>query len=508
MDTGGSRAGLERALAAWGRRKWLATLVGTAAAAAGVTTVMSLPNVYRATATVLVEQPRGDLAAAGELDTRLQLINQEILSRSRLEALIQTHGLYPRLRGQASPEALAARMRRDIRTEFKSLPQANGPGSTIGFTLAYRGPDPRAVAQVANALASFYVEQDAKIRQRQTAGAVTVLDAQLEQMKRDLLAQERALAEFQEQHRGELPQHADLNLAALERLHGDLRAASAQKARALDRRDALLERLADEDAGRVAPADPGLARRARLQQELGDLRQRFSEKHPDVIQKRAELAALGLPEEEAAAAAPAGRADRRVREAAADLDEEIRSYRAEEARLRGQIDAYAQRLENAPLRQRGLQEITRDYQATRDLYDALRKRYEQAHLESGLSAEQAGPRFRVVDPAVVPSDPVAPNRMVLLLLALGGAAALGLLAAAAAETLDGSFHTADDLSAFTRVPVLASIPLIVTAGDRRRSRLRVALAAAALFLTVAGLVHAAHRVARGQEALVAMLARS
>jgi uncharacterized protein involved in exopolysaccharide biosynthesis len=210
-----SRAqGLERALAAGSRRKWLALVVFTAAAAAGISTVLGLPDVYRATATVLVEQPRTDPGAPAELDTRLQLINQEILSRSRLTSLIHTYGLYPGLR-DASADAQAARMRRDIRTEFKSLPQANGPGSTIGFTLAYRGGDPRAVAQVTNALASFYVEQDAKLRERQTAGAVTVLDAQLADMKRDLLAQERAMADFQDQHRGELPQYADANMAAM-----------------------------------------------------------------------------------------------------------------------------------------------------------------------------------------------------------------------------------------------------------------------------------------------------
>jgi polysaccharide biosynthesis transport protein len=503
MYAGGRAQGLERAMAAGGRRKGLALLVFTVTAAAGITAVLSLPDVYRATATVLVEQSRTDPSAPAELDTRLQLINQEILSRSRLTSLAHTHGLYPGLRG-ASPDAVAARMRRDIRTEFKSLPQASGPGSTIGFTLAYRGPDPRAVAQVANALASFYVEQDAKLRERQTTGAVTVLDAQLEDMKRDLLAQERELAQFQDQHRGELPQYADANLAAMERLHADLRAVSEQKARALDRREALLSRLAAEDAGSAPPADPVAARRAKLQQELSDLRQRFSEKHPDVIQKRAELAALPAVEEAAEAPRPAARS----REAAADLDEEIRGFRAEESRLRGEIAAYGQRLENAPLRQRDLQVITRDYQATRDLYDSLRKRYEQAQLDSGLSAEQAGPRFRIVDPAVVPTDPVAPNRMVLLLVALGAAAAAAVGAAALAETLDGSFHTADELTAFTRVPVLASIPLIVTAADRRRSRLRAAVVAVAVLLGVAGLVHAAHRVARGQETLVAMLARS
>ena len=137
---------LDRFWAVWSRRKWLALVVFTLTAAAAFTISLGLPDVYRATATVLVEQPKAEMAVPAELEMRLQVISQEMLSRSRLEPMIEGLGLYPRERGNNSPEALVQRMRRDIRTEFKALPQPGGP-STVAFTLSYRGTNPQTVAR-------------------------------------------------------------------------------------------------------------------------------------------------------------------------------------------------------------------------------------------------------------------------------------------------------------------------------------------------------------------------
>ena len=100
-----------------------------------------MPSVYDATATVLVEEAQVDPAAAGRLDRRLQLITQEIQSRSRLEKLIEDFGLYPHLRGRYPTEGTVQRMRRDIRTEFKAPPVAGGPASTLAFAITYRAPE-------------------------------------------------------------------------------------------------------------------------------------------------------------------------------------------------------------------------------------------------------------------------------------------------------------------------------------------------------------------------------
>jgi len=494
----------------WSRRKWLAMAVFAVAAAASITVALSLPPIYRATATVIVEQSRTE-SGTGELESRLQLIGQEILSRSRLEGVIRTFDLYPGLRERASVEGIVNRMRSDIRTESKLHPQPGGLGSTIAIAISYRGPDPEQAAQVANALASFYLDEDRKLRDRLATSEVRVLKAQLDEVKASLDEQERASGT------AGLPLQTDATMANLSRLQADLRTASDERMRAVDRRSELLRDLEDADAPpALVRAGPGpvALRLATKRSELADLRQRFSESYPDVIRLRDEVAAL---EREASAeaasaddppvASSTGRSTR-LREALRDVESEITGLRSEETRLRAEIGDHIRRLEDAPRRQAGMAEAGRDQQTTRDLYDAIRKRYEQALLEQGDSARPASSPFRILDPAIVPVDPVAPNRLVLLFLALMGSLALGAAAAFVAEKLDTSLHSADDLRSFTVVPVVASIPLIVTDRDRRARRRRAVLVAASLLAGLGLMVHTVHGVARTNEDVVLMLGRS
>jgi uncharacterized protein involved in exopolysaccharide biosynthesis len=124
-DTPQKGVGIERLLAAWGRRKWLAVLVFAVPFVAAVTVIFSLPTFYRSTAVVLVDRQQVPEAfvrptVTSELETRLNTISQEILSRARLEALITRFGLYPGLRKEGQNEELVERMRRDIKLELKT----------------------------------------------------------------------------------------------------------------------------------------------------------------------------------------------------------------------------------------------------------------------------------------------------------------------------------------------------------------------------------------------------
>jgi len=508
----------ERLREVWSRRKWLAVAVFALIAAAGATLAWSLPNVYRATATVLVEEPRVEPTVAAELDRRLQLISEEILSRARLDAIVRRFGLYARLRQWASAEAAVDQMRRDIKTRFQASSLSGGAGGTITVALSYRGTDADTVTRVANALAGLYVEEDRIIRERRASGTVQRLGAQLQELKQTVDAQEREVATFQERHLGELPQQSEANLAALEQLHAQLRATSEERLRALDRRNDLLRRQAeldDDDTGTTAVATSP-RRLDKLKDELAELQRRFSDRYPDVIRLKAEIAQLESqplaadvtpPVAAVPTARGSGRTTARLRESLSEVERQIEMFRSDEARLRSGISGYIQRLENAPRRQRALQEISRDYQTTRDLYDTLRKRYEQAQLEEGTETGDAGPRFRVLDPAVVPANPAAPNRLLLLLFAVLASLATAAAAAVGAERLDTSFKNADEVRAFTAVPVLVSIPHMVSAGEARSRRLRFAAVAVSLLLAIGGVVHASRAVARDNDALVSMLSR-
>jgi polysaccharide biosynthesis transport protein len=516
--------GLPAIVETWRRRRGIALATFVAPFAAAISLAIVLPDVYKGVATVLVERQAvsDTLAQAivpGEIETRLESLSQQILGRARLQDLIDRFGLYSDLRGRASREALVERMRRDIRLEPKGLDPGSGRGGTIAFTLTYRGRDPRTVAAVANALASFYVDQDRKTREEETSGATAFLRQQLDEAKARLQDQDRRIGEFKKEHSGELPEQVEANLAALERFNMQLRLNGESQIRALERRDDLARKLAE--AGIADPdggADAVASRITRLKSELLDLQRKYRDKYPDVVRLKEEIA--GLERQLAPAAGPPGNAAdsragaaprpsdpavQRLQESFAGAQASIRALRDEERQLRRSIDAGQKRIEDAPQREQDLHVLSRDYLATKDLYESLLKRLQDAQIAENLEERSQGERFRILDEAVVPQEPSGPNRLAILLAGLAAALGLAIGATALAEQLDTSFHAIADLRAFTRVPVLVSIPPIVTDGDLRRRRRRRRAAMLPVALGLALIAGATCLVVRGSSPVLRLL---
>lgn len=504
---------IDFALAMWRRRKWLAVPVFTVVLVGTVAAARSLPDIYSSTTTVLVQHQQVperfvESSAPGELETRIRTINQEILSRSRLHELIVRFGLYPELGPEASPEAIVRRMRRDIRLDFTEVRESIDRSRTIAFAISYRGRDPETVAQVTNALAALYVQRNARIRERQTTGTIEFLRAQIAEVKRNLERQEQQISAFKGRHVGELPEQQAANLSALERLNSQLRMNIDTQLRMMERRDELAARLA-ESPDPVVASDDLSVRLATVRQELAALRARLTEEHPDVVRKKSEIA--DLEAQRAAAASTAGHTapgaslERELKAAMTQADAQLAALKSEERALRRVIAGYEQRIASAPRRDHELQQISRDYEATQKTYQSLLQRYEDAQLTESLEQRQQGEQFRILDPAVPSRSPVAPNRSRLTLMGLMISAAAAIGVAAFAEARDISFHTVDDLRAYTSVPVLVAIPPIVTRSDTRRRRLRFWLAAVGAATVVLAVAGASSYFSGGNEALVRLL---
>jgi len=517
-------SGWEAALQIALRRKWTAVVAFAAAFAAGATIALSLPNLYRATTTVLVEPQQISEtfvrpSVTSELQTRLETIRQEVMSRARLGALIARFDLYPALRAKGAPlDAAVDRMRHDIDLELQSVdPQSAGRGPTIAFAIAFSGRDPDLAAGVANALATIYVQENSRMRAGQASRTADFLKAQVIDARKDLEAQERSLGAFKLSHLGELPQQVEANLASLDRLNTQLRLNGESQIRVLDRRERLEQQLAAaESAPRAAvpatPASPRAERIAKLRSQLEDLRRTFTDEYPDVIRVRGELQALErqherdpLPSRDVAA--PSQDAAERLRQEIASVDAEVDSLKNEEAALRRAVTSYEQRVDNVPRRQEEFDTLSRDYATTKERYESLVKRYEDAQLADSLEQGRNVEQFRILDPAVPPREPAAPNRVRLLVMALAGAIAIAAAAVLLAEHADPSFHSLDDLRGQVSGQVIFSIPAILTRSDRRRARRRFALGAVSVALALAIIVAGAHRVAVNNEQIVRLTGR-
>ncbi|HVG31632.1 MAG TPA: GNVR domain-containing protein, partial [Pyrinomonadaceae bacterium] len=127
-----------------------------------------------------------------------------------------------------------------------------------------------------------------------------------------------------------------------------------------------------------------------------------------------------------------------------------------------------------------LEILNREYITKKGNYDDLLKKSQSAELVANVAANAQGETIQVIDPANLPSRPVAPKRPLLMVLGLGFGLAVGLLAAAAFEVPRLlTIQTLDDAEHYTGLPVLVSVPELLTPQEARRVPLRRRLLLAA-----------------------------
>ena len=506
----------ERSVASWRRWKWLGLAVFAVTFSGAVGLAQFLPDIYRSTATILIERPLVPesfvrSAVSSDLETRLETIREQVQSRARLWEVITTYNLDPELQATASREVAVAQMRKDLEVEVKNAEHRQQSESTTAMTISYQGPDPKTVAAVTNHLATAFVKENSRTRERAAKGTSAFLRSQLEKVGKQLESQEQRVGGYKRLHGGELPNSREAVISGLERL-------SSQLSRNLDMQSRARERLADAERELAMPVLPpprpdgtesDEARLARLRAELAQLRQRYTEQYPDIATVQAEISTLERRMKLRSADGTPGPTPSVSRAAAQKqmLEAELKSLREEEGQLRPAITQYLARLERMPQRDLELEEMTRDYASVREQYDSLLTRYRDAALAEGVELRSHGEEFSVLDPAVPAMAPFAPNRQRLLIMGLIFALGLTVAVMFAADRLDSSFHTVTEVRAFTNVPVLATVPPIITRRDQARGVLRAGLAVATLVVAVAAVLGGAYFLADGNHSLVRVVSR-
>ncbi|MGH8370752.1 MAG: GumC family protein, partial [Gammaproteobacteria bacterium] len=423
--------------ALWSRRKWWAISVFALCFASAASLIMTLPNIYRATATVLVST--GDAQAlTGESnsgqDDLLDSVTAQVMSRARLQDMIEKFELYPGLKGKMSPEAVIERMRNDIQLERKATDQQQwGQNPVFAFTLSYQGWNPQIVTKVTNALVSSYVTENNQIRTKQINDTVNSLQAQMASIKAKLDDQQDRINAFKSSHMGELPEQQQVNLSTLAQLNLQLHESSENEIDAERRQADLLKQMTSSGDASVP----------QLEQELSDLRTKYTDNYPDVVHLKAQIAALKSQQ-----SSGGGQTESPLQRQYNSLTAQIRTYKQEEEQLKAQIATYQGRVGNVPIFAEKLQTLNQGYAETQDVYSSLLKRYEKARLAEGTE-RNAVDQYRVLDSAIPPRNPAGPNRSRLLLISL--ILCLGLSAGVTflMEQFDTSFHSAAELRAFT-----------------------------------------------------------
>ena len=272
------------------RRWWLILLPCVLAGLVAYRVASRLPNQYQSqTLIMLVPQRVPDSyvksTVTARIEDRLATIDDQILSRSRLERIIVDLNLYEDLRRRLPMEDVVLRMRKDI-----------GPIKIEGkesFRISYISRDARTAQKTTERLASLFIEENLRDRENQAEATNQFLDSQLEDARRRLIEHERKLEKYRSQYSGELPSQASANLQAIQNVQVQLQTLTEATDRARERRLLLERQLVEVQSDPVAvlPPVPGTqatpvestaqqlqAAEARLQVLLGHA----TPDHPDV----------------------------------------------------------------------------------------------------------------------------------------------------------------------------------------------------------------------------------
>ncbi len=493
--------------AAWRRRVMIAVPIILSAIGAAMWS-LTQPNEYRSETTLLVVPPSGagSIIAGTEvvpLEERLYTIRQQVVSHARLVELAESAGLYQDWR-KAHPTAdVAERMRRDVTIEIVKGNPRRVDGNF--FKISFVSTNPQTAAMVTNRLADLFVRENAVDRENAAKTTAAFIESQLAEARTKLEGQESKIEAYRERYAPEMPAALSSNMEALRRTEAQLQ--NLETALSTDRgqRAALESMIAAAQVpvatGSGAPRRPADLASASIGAQLdaarNDLKafeQQLTAEHPDVVRARRRIVELeeraraeGVPQSADGLVLSPAEIERRerlqnLRAQLTGLDQQIADKERTIPRLRQTMAMYQARIDATPRHEAEFAALTRDHATLQSVYQKLSASRESAGIATKLEAEQAE-RFKVIEPAKVPTSPFRPDRQQWVLLGALFGLGLGLGLAALFEYLDSSLRTDVDVHAALGMPVLAMVPVMHTSGELTGRR-TLRAAASAIFVTL------------------------
>jgi polysaccharide chain length determinant protein (PEP-CTERM system associated) len=426
---------------------------------------------------VLVEQqkvPESYVKAVvtEDLSGRLASMKEQILSRSRLQPIIERFNLFANGRMSMDDRIDMTRKNIGIAPIQSEIARTNG---LPGFFISFKANDARTAQLVCGEIQSLFVSENLSDRAASAAGTTDFLKGQLADAKAKLDEQDARLAKFQQTYMGKLPGAEASNINMLTTLNTQLDAATQALAR-MEQDKSYAESIMAmqiQSQGTQAPEHGGLAPQAQqveLQQLLSqeaDLTSRYTEDYPDVVTVRRKIKELRQKIAEAPATATVASPStpkasdslgvQQLRAQIRSMEQGIAQKKRDQAAVQAQLHTYQERVAASPAVEEEYKSITRDNQTAQTFYDELLNKIQTAKMATDLEKRQQGEQFRVMDEPNLPESPAFPKRPVFVAGGLGAGLALGLLIVALLEYLDTAVRTERDIWAFTKLPTLGII---------------------------------------------------
>jgi len=465
----------------------------------GLGMTLTANKTYEAATMILVQPQRVPInyiksVVSSGIGERISTISQQVLSRSNLEQIIEQFGLYENSSGIYQEEKIEA-LRKQIKVKIE-----NSRGGSEAFSISFTGSEPERVMRIANTLASYFMDENLKVREAQAIGTSEFLDSELEKTKKRLEEKEQKLAALRAKYLGGLPDELESNLRTLDRMQKEV----TDKAMLLREVNNSISQLDSQISSMAATGGSGTGGDDFLSFDLEESQEgedsavqaaqekydalllRYTEKHPDVkklksiIEKLKQKLEAAKEEEEL----PSAESEEDIlpdmgmdpvaplKAQRAQLVAEANNIQAEVSAIQEKMKNYAQRVEDTPKRELELQSLTRDYSNIQDVYNSILDRKLEAELSVNMEKKQKGEQFRILDHARLPEKPISPNVKMMFLLSIAGGLGLGGGILFLKELLTFSVIRRDDqIDTLLGLPILASIPPLEKPNGRTKKKI-------------------------------------
>jgi uncharacterized protein involved in exopolysaccharide biosynthesis len=443
--------------------RWLPlmTITGGAVAVLGVSYVVTMPSVYEASGTILVELPQIPAKLAPVPDSvgalaRLQVIQQQLLTHDALVDLAKRQQIYPP-DDTPTPATMAQNLRDRIRVEPFTF---SGSQEALGFTVSFRANDPDLAARVANELIHTILKRDLDSRLASAAAALTFFDEEVERLATKVADLDTALRDFKTENLDALPETMVFRRTLQMNLRDRLLVLESEQSSLQNRRAGYIEFYRQTGTVEAAPVQtPAQEQLAELKRTRTNQLMLFAADSPTIAALDRQIAAVQAELDAGASIGPTGEAASPLDLQLADIDERLHAIALERERLQSGDAELTASIAATPGVEAALNSLERDHENAQTLYNAAVARRAEALARHQVEAGLKGDRLILMESALPPEKPVGPKRMQFAL----GAVAAGVLAALAVfgvALLKSGVQRAADIEQKLGIEVLADIPLL------------------------------------------------
>jgi polysaccharide biosynthesis transport protein len=467
--------------------------------AIGIAVASMLPPVYRSTAAILVESQQipGDLARSTvPIDPmeQIQIIEQRMMTRANILTLASRFNIYA-----DQPGVTADGIVTDMRSRVEFAPAGGGggrnnPGATI-INISFSSENPTEAADITNELVTLILQENVSLRTGRAGDTLDFFENEVERLSGEMERLSQRIMEFQSRNDTALPdslafRRNQQTLLQERMLQLEREASALQDNRA---RTVRIYERTGQIAGMAEARSPAEAELADLRRELSRQRVIYAASNPRIRLLESRIAALetevaeqnALLDDEDEGMSPL---DLQL----ADIDGRLEFIAEEKARMEADLAELEESIQATPANALVLEGLEREYRNVQGQYNAAVERLAAASMGERIEVMSKGERFTLVEPAVAPTSPEKPNRILIAGAGVAGGLGAGLGFIVLLELLNRSIRRPVELSNKLGIQPFATIPYIRTRQETRWKRGVIGAVLALIVVGIPALLFAVH----------------